>query len=260
MTNPSMETMAKLAESTYVMGNKTKSKTKRIQETQDAVNSTGFIVNPEWTNSEITTYQDAKNPKRVVIAHRGTSVGNRRGQSDLKADLSLALGQGDTDSTFRRRKQRTNKIINALQPEELHLSGHSLGGSTINNTIAKSRKVQQYLTSASSFNAGANPLFSNGMKVSKKQSKILKDKVTHHRIKNDPVSLGFSTNIPFGSVKTHSVKHDSNKGKSLLQNLAESATSFGKAKRFTEKGIHAHMISHFYDGSIKKKKKKKKKS
>ena len=258
MENPSRETMAKLAESTYKMGDKKKNKSTRVQDTQNGVIDTGYVVNPQWTNSEITTYQHRDNPKNVVIAHRGTSVGNKRGNSDLKADLALAFGQGDNESTFRRRKQRTNKIINALEPEQLHLTGHSLGGSTVNNTIAKSRKVQDNLTSAMTFNAGMNPIFSNGMKVSKKQEKQLKDKVQHHRIKNDPVSAGFKTgNVPFGKLKTHSVKHDSSKGKSLLQNIAEVGTSFGRAKRFTEKGIHAHMISHFHDGSIKKKKKKK---
>ena len=138
------------------------------------------------------------------------------------------------------------------------MGSHSLGGATMNHTIANSRKVRKHLTSAKSFNAAAHPVFSNGTAVSKKVAKELENKVEHHRIKNDPVSAGFLTgNVPFGKLKTHSVKHDSSKGKSFLQNLVEATTALGQAKRFTEKGIHAHAISHFHDGSVKKKKNKK---
>jgi hypothetical protein len=251
MENPSMADMAKLAEASYQMGDKKLKKNKRVENTQNIATDTGYVVNPQYSNSEITTYQHKDNPKNVVIAHRGTNVGGRRGMKDIQNDLAFAIGLGGHESTFKRRKNKTNQIIKDLQPEQLHMTGHSLGGGTLQHTIANSKQVRKHLTSAKTFNAAANPIFDNDIKVSKKYKKELESKVEHNRIKNDPVSAGFKTFVPFGKVKTHSVKHDANKGKSMFQNIVEKSTALGKAKRFTEKGIHAHHISHFHDGSIK---------
>lgn len=258
MENPSMENMAKLAEASYQMGEKSVKKNKRVENAQNIAADTGYIVNPQYSNSEITTYQHKDNPKNVVIAHRGTKVDGKRGMKDIQNDLAFAIGMGGHESTFKRRKTKTNDIIKALDPEQLHMTGHSLGGGTLQHTIASSNKVRKKLTSAKTFNAAANPAFDNDIKVSKNYKKELDDKVEHHRIKNDPVSAGFAGFVPFGKVKTHSVKHDSSKGKSFLQNVVEKSTILGQAKRFTEKGIHAHLISHFHSGAIKKKKKNKK--
>ncbi len=252
-----MENMAKLAQASYQMGEKGSNKTDRINNTQEIAADTGYIVNPQYSNSEITTYQHKDNPKNIVIAHRGTKVDGKRGMKDIQNDLAFAVGLGGHESTFNRRKKRTNNIIKSLEPEQLHLTGHSLGGGTLQNTIANSKIVRKNLTSAKTFNAAANPIFNNDVRVTKNYKKELEDKVEHHRIKNDPVSAGFAGLVPFGKVKTHSVKHDANKGKSFFQNIIEKSSVLGKAKRFTEKGIHAHLISHFHDGSIKKKKNKK---
>ncbi len=257
MENPSMENMAKLAQASYQMGEKGSNKTDRINNTQEIAADTGYIVNPQYSNSEITTYQHKDNPKNIVIAHRGTKVDGKRGMKDIQNDLAFAVGLGGHESTFNRRKKRTNNIIKSLEPEQLHLTGHSLGGGTLQHTIANSKIVRKNLTSAKTFNAAANPIFNNDVRVTKNYKKELEDKVEHHRIKNDPVSAGFAGLVPFGKVKTHSVKHDANKGKSFFQNIIEKSSVLGKAKRFTEKGIHAHLISHFHDGSIKKKKNKK---
>lgn len=257
MENPSMENMAKLAQASYQMGEKGSNKTDRINNTQEIAADTGYIVNPQYSNSEITTYQHKDNPKNIVIAHRGTKVDGKRGMKDIQNDLAFAVGLGGHESTFNRRKKRTNNIIKSLEPEQLHLTGHSLGGGTLQNTIANSKIVRKNLTSAKTFNAAANPIFNNDVRVTKNYKKELEDKVEHHRIKNDPVSAGFAGLVPFGKVKTHSVKHDANKGKSFFQNIIEKSSVLGKVKRFTEKGIHAHLISHFHDGSIKKKKNKK---
>ncbi len=261
--NPSREHSALLTQATYQLGEKGVSKKQRIANANKHVEQTGYVVNKEHSGSEITTYQHKDDPNNVFIAHRGTKVDTDRGNknfSDITADLMTAVGLGGHDAKIKRRKTKTNQIIKALNPTQLHMGAHSLGGGTLNHTIANSKKVRKHLTSAKTFNAAAHPVFSNGSAVSAKVAKELENKVEHHRIKNDPVSAGFLTgNIPFGKLKTHSVKHDASKGKSFLQNMVESTTALGRAKRFTEKGIHAHAISHFHDGSIKKKKKKKNK-
>lgn len=247
-----MEEMAKLAEATYEMGTKGVNKNKRVENTQMQIADTNYVVNPQYSNSEITTYQHKENPKKVVIAHRGTKVDGRRGMKDIQNDLAFAVGLGGHETTFKRRKNKTNQIIKALQPDELHLTAHSLGGATVQHTIANSQKVQRNLTSAHTFNAAANPIFDNDLNVSKKAKKSLDEKVEHHRIKNDPVSMGFKTNVPFGKVKTYKVKHDEKKGKSIMDRVISFHPVLGKIKKFTEKGLHAHMISHFHDGSAKK--------
>lgn len=260
--NPSREEAALLTQATYQLGEKGVNKKDRVANANKLVEQTGYVVNSQHSNSEVTAYQHKDDPNNVFIAHRGTKVDTDRrnkNHNDITADLMTAIGLGGHDAKMKRRKNKTNSIVKALQPTSaLHMGSHSLGGATMNHTIANSRKVRKHLTSAKSFNAAAHPVFSNGTAVSKKVAKELENKVEHHRIKNDPVSAGFLTgNIPFGKLKTHSVKHDSSKGKSFLQNLVESTTALGQAKRFTEKGIHAHAISHFHDGSVKKKKNKK---
>ena len=261
---PSREHSALLTQAAYQLGEKGVSKKQRVANANKHVEATGYIVNSEHSNSEITAYQHKDDPNNVFIAHRGTKVDTDRrnkNHNDITADLMTAIGLGGHDAKMKRRKTKTNSIIKALKPTSaLHMGGHSLGGGTLNHTIANSNKVRKHLTSAKTFNAAAHPVFSNGSAVSAKVKKELDDKVENHRIKNDPVSAGFLTgNVSFGKLKTHSVKHDSNKGKSFLQNMVESGTALGRAKRFTEKGIHAHAISHFHDGSIKKKNKKNKK-
>ena len=256
MENPSKEHSALLAQASYKLGEKGVSKSQRVEDANKHVKETGYVVNPKYSNMDITTYQHKDNPKNVFIAHRGTKVDGRKGMKDIQNDLAFAIGLGGHEARFEKRKKKTNQIVKDLQPDQLHLGGHSLGGGTTNYTIANSRVVQKHLTSAKTFNAAAHPVFSNGTSVSKNVAKKLENKVEHHRIKNDPVSAGFMTNVPFGKVKTHSIKHDADKGKSLFQNVIEKSTTLGQAKRFTEKGINAHLISHFHDGSIKKKKKK----
>ena len=89
MENPSMEDMAKMARGAYQLGEKGFNKAERVKNAQILINDTGFIVNPEHSNSQITTYQHKENPKNVVIAHRGTKVDGRRGIEDIQTDLFL---------------------------------------------------------------------------------------------------------------------------------------------------------------------------
>lgn len=248
-TAPSKETMAKLAQASYQMGTKDFGRKKRLENTQNLISDTDWIVEPDHTNSEITTYRHKDDPSNIVISHRGTKLDGKRGKTDVESDIMFAFGLGGHVPTFKRRKKRTNKIIKDLEPTQLHLTGHSLGGGTVNHTIANSNIVKKNLTSARTFNAAANPLFDNDISVGKTQKKKLENKVVHHRIKHDPVSVGFKKNLPFGKLETDSVKHDSVKGKSALDYLIQ----LNPELRATERGLHAHAISNFHDGSIKKK-------
>ncbi len=255
---PSYGTMSKLAEASYIMGTEGVKKKKRAADANDFVKDTDWVMNKQLSNYEISTFQHKDDPKNVVIAHRGTAVGDRGGGEDIITDLKFAMGMGGEAKMMKRRRKRTNDIIKEIRPNQLHLTGHSLGAGTVNNTIANSNVVKNALTSAKTFNGAAHPIYTNSSAVSKSDKKILDEKVEHHRIKNDPISMGFKTNVPFGKLKQHSVKFDASKGKSALQNLLERSTIIGNTKRWTEKGAHAHHINLFHDGSIKGAKKKKK--
>ena len=249
--NPSTSSLAKLAKASYLMGEKNKSKMNRMKDTQDAVIDTDYILNPSYSNSEITTYQHKDDPKNVVISMRGTKVDGRRGNIDLVSDLAIATGRVENESTFKRRKKRTNQIIKKLEPTTLNLTGHSLGGTTTNYTIANSNIVRKYIKSgnnfsATTFDAGAHPIYSNNMSVGKGYGKILEDKVVHNRTEPDVVSMGLLTNNPFGKVKTIKIKTNKKKSKGLKDKLL-AGTVLGKIKQFTDETLQAHDISHFID-------------
>ena len=124
-SKPSKEVMAKLAQAIYQMGDKDLGRKQRLENTQNLISDTDWVVEPDHTNSEIATYRKRDDPSNIVIAHRGTKVDGKRGKTDLEADIMFALGLGGHVPTFKRRKTRTNKIIKALEPTQLHLTSHS---------------------------------------------------------------------------------------------------------------------------------------
>ena len=249
------DTLSKLAEGSYAMGQKGVKLDDKIKNANAKAVGTDYVVNKKHSNGDITTYQHKDNPKNIVIAHRGTDVGAKSGKRDIQNDLAIASGFGEHEGRMKRRKNRTEKIIKDLHKEhggidELHLTGHSLGGGTMNHTIANSKLVQKHLTSGHSFNAAAHPVFSNGIKVDKKTQALLKKKVLHHRIENDAVSAGFKTNIPFGKVKTYKLKKvPDKKSKSVFKRIV-GMHPIMKMKSMTETSLNAHGIDNFTQKKI----------
>jgi hypothetical protein len=207
---------------------------------------TNYLVHPNagYSDHNMTTYHHKNDVGNIVIAHRGTAPGSKGGTRDLSNDLAFMGGMGGGQGRMRRRMRQTEKILEATKPTSFHLTGHSLGGATVNHTIANSKVVRDNLTSAHTFNAAAHPTASNRQGVSKKSKRRLKNKVTHHRIENDAVSLGFRTNTPFGKVNT--IPHpDKGKkmsmGKQILTGIA-GFTLGGVSKR----SFDAHGIGNFH--------------
>lgn len=251
METPSTSDMARMAQASYLMGQSGVGKTKRLQDTRDATDTTNYILNKDYTNSEISVFQHKDNPKNIVISMRGTKIDGRRGNKDIIDDLAIATGNAGHEKTFKRRKQKTNKIIKELQPEALHMTSHSLGGATQNYTIANSKILKKYINdgntfSAKSFNAGAHPKFKNDMNVGVKYGKILKPLVEQHRVPGDVVSVGLRGNNPFGRVVEKKVKYNPKEHSGLYDKFI-SGTPLGNVRDFTDKTLHAHHISHFID-------------
>lgn len=238
---------AKLSEATYTIGDKGVSRAERIASANKQVADTGFTVvdDKRYTNPNLTTYKNEETGE-VHVAHRGTHIGGRKGLKDIRNDIAFGLGLTKVDPRFKRRTKATERVIKDLQPEKFSLSGHSLGGGTVQHAIANSRKVRQNLTEAHTFNAAANPVLNADLQVSKKDAKQLEDKVTHHRIKGDVVSAGFNASVPFGQVKKYSVPHDEKRGKSLVDKIVRKNPLLNTVKQLTSKALHAHHIDHFY--------------
>jgi hypothetical protein len=238
---------AKLSEGTYRLGDKDASRAQRIADTNEMVKGTGFTVvdDKKYTNPNMTTYKNEETGE-IHVAHRGTHVGGRKGLKDIRNDIAFGLGLTKVDPRFKRRTKATERVIKDLAPEKFTMSGHSLGGGTVQHAIANSRKVRQNLTEAHTFNAAANPILNADLQVSKKDKKELDDKVTHHRVKGDVVSAGFNASVPFGKVKKYSVKHDEKRGKSLVDKIVKKSPLLSTVKQLTSKALHAHHIDHFH--------------
>jgi hypothetical protein len=238
---------AKLAEGSYEMAEKGKSREERISAINKQVEGTGFSVvdDKKYSNPNITTYRNDKTGE-VHVAHKGTNIKGRRGMKDVRNDFAIALGLQKLDPRFKRRTKSTERVIKDLAPEKFTMSGHSLGNGTMQYAIANSRKIRQNLDEAHSFNGAANPILSADLKVSKKDKKELDEKVTHHRIRGDVVSAGFKTANAFGKVKRYDVKHDEESGKGLINKIVKSSPVLSKVSQLTSKALHAHHLFHFH--------------
>ena len=206
--------------------------------------STDYIVHPNksYSDHNMTTYHHKDDIGNIVIAHRGTAPGKKGGGRDLQNDVAFIYGAGGSQDRVNRRKAKTELIVRETNPTTLHLTGHSLGGGTVNHTIANSALVQEKLTSAHTFNAAAHPVFANSSSVSEQNKQRLEGKVTHHRIENDAASVGLKSNLPFGKVITHKKpKPDRSFGSQVLHGLA-GFTLGGVAKN----SFDSHSISNFH--------------
>jgi len=236
---------SKLSEGTYRIGDKG-DRDERVADTNVLVKDTGFAVvdDKKYTNNNMTTYKNEETGE-IHVAHRGTHISGRRGLKDIRNDIAFGLGLTKLDPRFRRRTKNTERVIKDLAPQKLTMSGHSLGGGSVQYAIANSKKIRKNLSEAHTFNSAANPILNNDLQVSKKDKKELEDKVTHHRVKGDVVSIGFNQSVPFGTVKKYSVKHDETRGKGLLNKIVKKNPLLSKVKQLTSKALHAHHIDHF---------------
>ena len=244
-TEQQVKDYALMATGTYRIGDKG-DRDQRVADTNALVKDTGFAVvdDKKYTNNNMTTYKNEETGE-IHVSHRGTHVGGRRGMKDIRNDIAFGLGLTKLDPRFKRRTKNTERVIKDLAPEKLTMSGHSLGGGSVQYAIANSKKIRKNLSEAHTFNSAANPILNNDLQVSKKDKKELEDKVTHHRVRGDVVSAGFNASVPFGTVKKYSVKHDEKRGKGLLNKIVKKSSVLSKVSQLTSKALHAHHIDHF---------------
>ena len=229
---------ALFSEMTYRMlesGNKDK----RVAAINKDIEHTNYKVDRQHSNRDVLTLRNETDNK-TVVAIRGTDTTGKKTGLDVMADLTFALGQSDHSNEFRKRR---NRIKNALKDtnddDKVILTGHSLGSGVIKHSIANSNQIRRRVIDngeVHTFNAASHPFLRDQTKVSKASKKALEDKVVHHRTRNDVVSKGLETMIPFGKVKTYDTK-TSNFTKKMPKGLASTFNSL--------EALHAHKLIHF---------------
>lgn len=248
-----IENAALLAESTYIMGGKGKSRQQKYNDINKMVEKTGYTVIPKHTNKNMVTFQDKQG--NVHLSQQGTNVKSTTGFKDIANDIAIGLGFGGHLDHTRKRKRKAEKVVRELNPENLTMSSHSLGGYTQNYTIANSKKVRNKLKKAYTFNGAANPILDNDLNVKPSVKKELEDKVVHARVQGDLVSAGFKKKLPFGKLETYKLK-DEHKDERAGQRILNKLTSFNPllstVSNLGKKAIDAHHVSHWHEKKLDK--------
>jgi len=252
-----IEDAAILAESSYIMGGKGKSRQSKYDDINKMVEKTGYTVIPKHTNKNMVTFQDKEG--NIHISQQGTNVKSTTGFKDIANDIAIGLGFGGHMDHTRKRKRKTERVVRELNPENLTMSAHSLGGFSQNYTIANSKKVRNKLKKAYTFNGAANPVLNNDLDIKPSVKKELEDKVIHARVQGDLVSAGFKKNLPFGQLQTYKLKDehkDERQGQRILNKLLSFNPLLSNVSNLGKKAIDAHHVSHWHEKKLDKVEKK----
>jgi hypothetical protein len=246
--NPTTREMARAADGAYALSMKADRNT-RLEEAQARVKD--YTVIPQWTDKHMTTYKhDTKD--HHIIAHRGTDLGGTSTtvKKDLVADWNLLTGNHANDDTFKKRTKRTEAILKGLGSDgKVYLTGHSLGGGTVNHAMVHSKKIRDRIEKAETFNSGATP-------VSPKQQtaeveKVLKRKMAHHRIIGDDVSMAHKTSLSGKHLSYKSMKSTPSIGQRILGHVKPllQKSSIGRlasmSGEYLLNSLKNHSISNF---------------
>ena len=250
------QSSAKLAEAAYIYGGSGGTSSEREANTNKAVASLGFKILPHYSGRQMSVFQkQTPNGLHVHIAHKGTQPNTLHGLRDIVSDVRIAIGTTMFDSQFNKRIRLSERAVKDLNPAILTMSGHSLGGATMNDTIVRSKLLRKRVNQADSFDAGANP-FTSGMnkRLKTSEKERLDDVMTHHRMKHDLVSKGLLYAKPPGDVVTYKLAQEKDETwNDEPHTNGEENTGHddplpaGAIKKLdvASKGLYAHHIDHF---------------
>lgn len=169
----------------------------------------GYELDSVNTDKDILT---AKKGDNIHINYSGTNIKSPR---DIMSDVALSVGVQKINPQFNERRKKTRDIMKQYgDDKDYTLTGHSLGGSILMNTLKESKSIRDRTSNAYTFNAGYTPLFHESVKVSKPIKKELDKKVSHFRVKGDLVSAYMNKDIAFGQLAEY--KHEK-KDSSLIE-------------------------------------------
>ena len=151
----------------------------------------------------------------------------------------ISIGQEEQGKQFKKRTNRTKNLVKEIPDDyKVYLSGHSYGGSSVNETLKGSKLVRDRVDGVSTFNAGFSPFSKQG--VGKDTQDKLKNKVVHYRINNDVVSESVNVNKPFGRVKEYKAKT------SVMNKIGKAIPSPLQPIFQTRELLNSHRIDNFY--------------
>lgn len=203
---------------------------------------------PELTTPDISTYKHIEKP-HYIIAHRGTDFGSNTKKKQLKADLNILAGNTNADKLHKKRAKDTENIIKNIKSKDdkanIYLTGHSLGGTTSQHAIIKSKYVRDNVKRLETFNAGTSPLNKPTIKSTSKLYKDIASKSTHHTISGDIISTNAKSSM-IGKIKQYNKADKPTLSKRILgtiKSLAQSPVGYFGDK--IQETLAAHSLSNF---------------
>jgi hypothetical protein len=230
-------TLALASEATYSMLG-SKNKTERLMNANNAMMGTGFTAIDSKSNRDIL-FLENDDKKEIIIAHRGTDITGFKTSPDLKSDFLISIGQEEQGKDFRKRTSRTKNLVKEIPADyKVYLTGHSYGGSSVNETLKGSKLVRDRVDNVATFNSGFSPFSKKG--VGKDTEEKLKNKVIHYRVDGDIVSESIRVNKPFGKIKEYKAKQ------SVLNKIGKKIPSPLQPIFQTQDLLNRHKITNFY--------------
>jgi hypothetical protein len=171
----------------------------------------GYELDEKNTNADILTATQGNN---VHMNYSGTNINNPR---DIVSDIALGTGLQKLNQQFTERRKKTREIMRSYgDDKDYSLSAHSLGGSILMDTLARSKSIRQRVSTAHTFNAGYTKMFHDSIpSLDKQEKKELDKKVSHHRVKGDIVSAHMPKQIAFGQLAEY--EHEDKKNADLFE-------------------------------------------
>jgi hypothetical protein len=215
----------------------------------------GYSRLAELSSPDISTFKHNQE-NHYIVAHKGTDVHSNSLTNDLKSDFNILIGNTNHDKLHHKRADLTENIykkIKETNPEsEIHLTGHSLGGSTSQASLIKSQFVRDNTTSHNTFNAGTSPLQSKPADTNHENYKQIADISTHHRVKGDSISSSIHDSM-IGDIKQYDSKPltISQHVLNYVKPLAEQS-QLGKLAHFTASKIAQTLSSHSLNNFVNK--------
>jgi len=233
MTEPTMKVLARAAEASY---------------TKDKTPSPDYERRQDLSTDDISVYKHKIDPHHI-IAHRGTDLHSDTVSKQLEADFNIAIGNKNADKLHRERTKQTEDIVKKIKSSNpdhtIHLAAHSLGGSTAQHAMSKSKIVRDNVKTLDTFNSGSSLFGGKGLTPNSKAYKDIASKSKHHHIKGDTISENVSENM-IGKV----IKYENKRKPSIAEHIFTMAkpllskSALGKGIAFVGDKILNTLSSH----------------